>query len=280
MVGWYIHWVEASGTDETFHRPQLHPSSWYNGSRKLTNRTRLKIRNFQNRRKFITWKSLSFWLSQVRVIHRSNITGTHSGKCSIRPSSGVRYFTLVKSSASFHLITSHIIDLNLPHLITLTAYDQWLQDKHPFVFSWWPSQRMSHHPYLSQTLPLSTATDQHTRHDRLQLHSATASFRGDSPSWSGVHVLGEWCAWSKHGRVMLLRAVVYRHQSSWWTVHLCAAKAERLVCDRSDSRDGVAFGHVDRVRWEYAWNLKCRVVVGMFCTFHTYEKRGVRACCR
>ncbi len=37
------------------------------------------------------------------MIQRSKKTGTQSGKCSIKPSNGLRYFKLGKSNASFHL---------------------------------------------------------------------------------------------------------------------------------------------------------------------------------
>ena len=61
------------------------------------------ILSYDNKHQSFTWKSLCFRSPWLWLIHRSNKTGTHSGRCSMRPSNGRRYFSLLRSNASFHL---------------------------------------------------------------------------------------------------------------------------------------------------------------------------------
>ena len=90
----------ASDVDALSHRSRLHPSSWCNGNHRSTTS---KVQHTTVYSSYLTWKSWCFRSMWLWVMHRSNNTGTQSGRCSIKPNNGVRYFTLLRSSASFHL---------------------------------------------------------------------------------------------------------------------------------------------------------------------------------
>ena len=104
----YVHSMVTLDTDILCHWFVLFPSNWCIENYRSTKLFSLNWNwnKFKSVKTNLTWKSLCFRSSWLCEMHRSNNIGTQSGRCSIRPSKGVLYVLLFKSSASFHLCIS------------------------------------------------------------------------------------------------------------------------------------------------------------------------------